>query len=524
MNLLRAAATVSGLTLLSRITGLLRENLTASIFGASAMTDAFFVAFRLPNLLRRLFAEGAFSQAFVPILAQARQQAESEHGAAGSTESVRRLLDHVATVLFWALVVVTVAGVAAAPALVWMIAGGLSREPAAFDAAVTMTRWMFPYILLISMVALAAGVLNTWKRFAVPAFTPVLLNLSFIAAALLLAPRFDPPIYALAAGVVLGGVAQLAIQIPALRRIGMLPHVGLDLRAALADERVRRILRLMGPAVLAVSVAQVSLLINTHIASRLAAGSVSWVTYGDRLMEFPSALLGVAMGSVLLPSLSSANAAGRADEYSALLDWGLRLTVMLALPSAVGLALAAEPLTALLFHYGRFEGQDVVMTARTVVAYSVGLLGIVAIKILAPGFYAKQDIRTPVRIALGVLVATQLFNLALVPIFAHAGLALAISLGALLNAAMLLVGLQRRGIWSPSAGWPALWLRVAVGLALLAAWLSFAVQRFDWIAMRQAPLMRAALVLGVVAIGGALYLAALFATGVRPRDFMRRAR
>jgi putative peptidoglycan lipid II flippase len=514
VNLLRSAATISGLTLLSRVTGLVRENLTATLFGAGAFTDAFFVAFRLPNLLRRMFAEGAFSQAFVPMLAAVR-----ERGDEGST---RLLVDHVATVLFWVLVLVSAAGVVAAPALVWLMASGLAGEPAVFDAAVLMTRWMFPYILLISLVALAAGILNTWRRFAVPAFTPVLLNLSFIAAALLLADRFDPPILALAAGVVVGGIAQLAIQVPALRRIGMLPRLGIDLRAAFADPQVRRILVLMGPAVLAVSVAQVSLIINTHIASRLGPGSVSWISFGDRLMEFPTALLGVAMGTVLLPSLSRANAAGRLDEYSALLDWGLRLTALLALPCMVGLAFMATPLTALLFHYGRFDANDLAMTSQAVLAYSVGLFGLIAVKILAPGFYAQQDVRTPFRIALVVLVATQAMNLVFVPLFAHAGLALSISVAAIVNAGLLYRGLVRRGVYRPSAGWGGFVLRLAVALSALALLLQFTVPQFDWVLMQQQPGLRVALVLGLVGAGAALYLVVLLALGLRPRQFMRR--
>ena len=514
MNLLRSAATVSGFTLMSRITGLVRETLTAAIFGASATTDAFFVAFRLPNLLRRMFAEGAFSQAFVPILAGERES--------GDDDATRTLVDHVATVLFWALVAVSAAGVVAAPLLVWAMASGLRDDPSAFDAAVAMTRWMFPYILMISMVALAAGVLNTWRRFAVPAFTPVLLNLAFIAAALGLAPRVDPPVYALAAGVVAGGLAQLAIQVPALLRIGMLPRIGWNPRAALADARVVRIVRKMGPAVLAVSVAQVSLIVNTHIASRLGAGAVSWVSYGDRLMEFPTALLGVALGTVLLPSLARANAAGRADEYSSLLDWGLRLAVVLALPCMVGLALMAEPLTALLFHYGRFDANDLEMTRRAVLAYSVGLLGLVSVKILAPGFYGRQDVRTPFRIALVVLAVTQALNLAFVPLFAHAGLALSISVAATVNAGLLLTGLVRRGIYRPRPGWAGFGARVAAALVALAAVLAPAVGAVDWIAMRAQPMMRIGLALGLVAAGAAVYLGVLAALGLRPRQFVRR--
>ncbi|HMS80619.1 MAG TPA: murein biosynthesis integral membrane protein MurJ, partial [Burkholderiaceae bacterium] len=509
MNLLRSAATVSGFTLLSRITGLVRENLTATIFGASALTDAFFVAFRLPNLLRRMFAEGAFSQAFVPILAAVRE--------GGDDASMHRLVDHVATVLFWALVAVSALGVVAAPALVWAMASGLRDAPGAFEAGVVMTRWMFPYILLISLVALAAGVLNTWRQFAVPAFTPVLLNLAFIGAALVLAPRFDPPVYALAAGVVAGGVAQLALQVPALLRIGMLPRIGFDPRVALADPQVRRIVRQMGPAVLAVSVAQISLIVNTHIASRIGPGAVSWVSFGDRLMEFPTALLGVALGTVLLPSLARANAAGRADEYASLLDWGLRLAALLALPCMVGLALMAEPLTALLFHYGRFDDQDLQMTARAVLAYGAGLLGLIAVKILAPGFYGRQDVRTPFRIALVVLAVTQALNLALVPAFGHAGLALSISVAATVNAGLLLAGLVRRGIYRPAPGWGAFAAKLAVALAALAVLLAFTVPRFDWAAMEAEPVLRAALVLGLVGTGALLYLGVLAALSERRR-------
>ncbi len=519
MSLLRAAATVSGLTLLSRITGLVRENVTASVFGASAFTDAFFVAFRLPNLLRRMFAEGAFSQAFVPILAASRESAERAGGDAGLA-ATRLLVDRIATALFWSLVAVSALGVLAAPLLVWAIASGLRAQPEAFDAAIVMTRWMFPYILLVSMVALAAGILNTWRRFAVPAFTPVLLNLCFIGAALALSDRFDPPVYALAAGVVAGGIAQLAIQVPALLRIGMLPRIGLNLRAAFADPQTRRVLQLMAPAVLAVSAAQLSLLINTHIASRLAPGSVSWISYGDRLMEFPTALLGVALGTVLLPSLARARSGGDERRYSALLDWGLRLCVVAAVPCMIGLALMAEPLTALLFHYGRFTAHDVAMTRLAVGGYAIGLIGLIAVKVLAPGFYAQQDVRTPVRIALFVLAITQMLNLVTVPWLAHAGLAVSISVGALANAGLLLIGLYRRRAWRPAPGWPKFLGQVSGAAALLAAGLAVAVPRFDWIGMQAQPLERVALVLALVAGGALAYGLALLALGARPRHFV----
>ncbi|RPH66700.1 MAG: murein biosynthesis integral membrane protein MurJ [Burkholderiales bacterium] len=527
MNLLRAAATVSGFTLLSRVTGLIRENLTATIFGASAFTDAFFVAFRLPNLLRRMFAEGAFSQAFVPILAESRTRAELAAGGSdvqAARAATRALVDRIATALFWSLVAVSLLGVLASPALVWAIASGLRAQPEAFTAAVVMTRWMFPYILFVSLVALSAGILNTWRRFAVPAFTPVMLNLCFIGAALGLSRYFDPPIYALAAGVVLGGITQLAIQVPALRRIGMLPRVGLNLRTAFSDPQTRRVLKLMGPAVLAVSAAQISLVINTHIASRLAPGSVSWISYGDRLMEFPTALLGVALGTVLLPTLARARSSGNDREYSELLDWGLRLCVLSALPCVVGLALMAEPLTALLFHYGRFTAHDVEMTRLAVGGYAIGLLGLIAIKVLAPGFYAQQDVRTPVKIAIFVLVATQLMNLVTVPWLAHAGLAVSISIGALTNAGLLLAGLWRRGTWRPTPGWPKFLGQTVAASALMAAGLALTVPRFDWTAMQAAPFARIGLTLGFVAAGGTVYLLALLALGVRPVEFARRGR
>lgn len=513
MNLLKAAATVSGITLLSRITGLIRENLMAAVFGASALTDAFFVAFRLPNLLRRMFAEGAFSQAFVPILAATREQ---------EPERARELVDHVATALFWALVAVSVLGVAGAPLLVYLMASGLARDAAAFDAAVVMTRWMFPYITLISLVALAAGVLNTWKKFAIPAFTPVLLNLCFIAAALFLSPHFDPPIYGLAAGVVIGGIAQLALQVPALLRIGMLPRIGLNLKGAYTDPHSRRIIRQMGPAILAVSAAQISLIINTQIASHLAAGSVSWVSYGDRLMEFPTALLGIALGTVLLPSLSRAGAQNQTTEYSALLDWGLRLCVLLAVPCMLGLALMSTPLTALLFHYGKFSAHDVDMTRWAVMGYSVGLLGLIAVKVLAPGFYAQQDVRTPMKIALFVLAVTQLLNALFVPYLAHAGLALSISVAAMLNAGLLLTGLRRRGSYRPSPGWAAFLLKVLLSALAVAGLLLYAVPRADWIGLQAQPWLRAGFTLGLIAAAAAVYLTTLVMLGIRPRHFLRK--
>ncbi len=517
MNLLRAAATVSGLTLLSRVTGLVRENIMATVFGASALTDAFFVAFRLPNLLRRLFAEGAFSQAFVPMLAAHRGSGEGP-----PDESTRNFISAAAGALAWALLLVCTAGVVGAPLLVWLMASGLAADADTLQAATTMTRWMFPYILLISLVSLSAGILNTWRHFAVPAATPMLLNLAMIGAALGLSSHFDPPVFALAAGVMIGGVLQLAIQIPPLVRLGLLPRPSLSPLRAFADPKVRQLLARMAPAVLAVSVAQVSLVINTHIASRLAAGSVSWVTYADRLMEFPTALLGVALGTVLLPSLSRAGESHDARRYSELLDWGLRLCLVFAVPCMLGLMLMAQPLTALLYHYGRFSAGDVHMTSLAVSAYGSGLLGLIAIKVLAPGFYARQDIRTPVKIALWVLLITQGLNLVFVPVLQHAGLALAISVGAWLNAGLLLAGLLRGAAYQPARGWASFALKILVAASAMGLLLAMAVPRFDWIALQAQPVLRAALVLGVVAAAAGVYLLALAMLGLRPRQFLRK--
>jgi putative peptidoglycan lipid II flippase len=521
VSLIKAASTVSLFTLLSRITGLARELLMASTFGASAMTDAFNVAFRIPNLFRRLFAEGAFSQAFVPVLAATKAR-EGE-------EATRLLVDKVASLLVGALLLTCVLGVAGAPVLVWAMASGLQQSPRGFEAAVFMTRWMFPYIGFMSLVALSAGVLNTWKRFAVPAATPVLLNLSMIAAAWLGAPWLKTqgiePIYALGAGVMLGGLLQLGVQIPALLRLGMLPRINLRMagvRAAWDDPATRSIARLMLPALLGVSVAQISLLINTQIASHLQTGSVSWLTYADRLMEFPTALLGVALGVVLMPQLAAARAANDTQKYSAMLDWGLRLVVLLAVPSAVALLIFAQPLVATLYHYGVFSETDVMQTTHALMGYGLGLLGLVAIKVLAPGFYANQDIKTPVRIAVVVLVLTQLMNLVLVPYFQHAGLALAIGIGALINAGWLLLGLIRRGSYQPLAGWGRFGLQVALASALLGAFLGWAAQMISWTGMRSLYGQRIGLMALVLLASAVLYFAALRVTGLRVRSLLGR--
>jgi putative peptidoglycan lipid II flippase len=513
MNLLKALATISGMTMLSRVTGMIRDILIARAFGASGYTDAYNIAFRIPNLLRRLFAEGAFSQAFVPILAEYKGQK--------GHKATKELVDHVATVLMWVLLFTCVLGVAAAPVIVYLIATGLTANPDIFEASVVMTRIMFPYIGFMSLVALAGGILNTWREFKIPAFTPVLLNLSSIAASLFLAPYLKQPVYALAIAVFVGGILQLAIQIPALLKIGMLPRLSLNPMFALRDAGVRRVLKKMGPAVFAVSAAQISIMINTNIASRLEHGSVSWLAYADRLMEFPTGLLGVALGTILLPSLSKANADGDKMEYSALLDWGLRLTFLLALPFAVALATLSEPLTTTLYHYGKFDAQAVDMTGKALIAYGIGLIGLIVVKILAPGFYAKQNIRTPVKIAIGVMIASQIMNLIFVPWIAHAGLALSVGLGACLNALFLYLGLRRHGIYTAQRGWATFFIKLTGALFLMAGVALWTSGYFDWLALQAHPIKRILALSMVMAACMVTYFGALFVMGFRINDFKR---
>ena len=521
VSMLKAASTISLLTLASRVAGLVRDQLFAAAFGANAMTDAFYVAFRIPNLFRRLFGEGAFSQAFVPVLAASK----ATHGLEGT----RALIDSVATMLTWVLLLTTLLGVVSAPLLVWLMAGGLQKEPQAFSAAVFMTRWMFPYILFISLVSMASGILNTWRQFAVPAATPVLLNLAMISATVWGTPWFNAhgiePIYAQIVGVMLGGVLQLGIQVPALLRLGLFPKIGLHwsvLKAAWLDPATRNVARLMAPALLGVGVAQISLFINTQIASRLAAGSVTWLSNSDRLMEFPTAMLGVALGMVLMPQLAGARAVNDAGQYSALLDWGLRLVVLLSVPCSVALLTFAKPLVAVIFHYGAFTEHDVQQTTLALMGWGVGLVGVVAIKVLAPGFYASHNMKTPARIAIAVLVITQLLNLALVPVLQHAALTLSIGIGALINALWLLIGLRRRGSYKPEPGWGVFLLQVIAASALLAVFLMWAAGAIPWTQMHGENMKRVWL-MALVLIGSvAIYFIATWAAGLKLRQFVRR--
>jgi putative peptidoglycan lipid II flippase len=509
VNLLRTVSTISGMTLLSRITGLVRESLKAAIFGAGVQMDAFEAAFRLPNILRRLFAEGAFSQAFVPILAEYRRQR--------GDDATRDLAGRVGTLLAVVLLGVTILGVLAAPWLVYLLASGFAKTPGKVELTTTMIRIVFPYLLFVSLVSLAGGMLNVYQRFAIPAFTPVLLNVAIIGAALFLAPYCDPPILALAWGVAIGGVAQLALQVWPLARIGMLPRPRFDWR----EEGVRRVLVLMAPAILGVSAAQISALINTQLAAWLGDGRISWITYADRLMEFPSALLGVALGTVLLPTLARHHSDDNSAQYSALLDWGLRLVFLLALPAAVALWLLALPLITTLYQYGKFSINDVLQTRTALLGYSVGLLGIILVKILAPGFYARQNVRTPVKIAFVTVLVTQTLAVLLMAPLGHAGLTLATSLGALFNAGMLFWLLRRKGMFAPAPGWLAFLSKLVIALGVLAAllfWLAGPAQLWLEATLWQR-IGRLAL---VCAAGAGGYFATLGLLGFRFRDFDRR--
>jgi putative peptidoglycan lipid II flippase len=511
MNLLKALAAVGSMTFLSRVLGFVRDTLIARVFGAGIYTDAFFVAFKIPNLLRRLFAEGAFSQAFVPILAEYKNQR--------GQEATKSLVNHVATLLGLALVVVTLIGIVAAPLIVYVSAPGFASDPEKFALTIDLLRIIFPYILFISLVSLAGGLLNTYGKFTVPAFTPVWLNVAFIVAALAFADDFNPPVKVLAWAVFVGGVLQLVFQFPFLVRIGMLPRISFNLQ----DEGVWRILKLMGPAVFGVSIAQISLLINTIFASFLVAGSVSWLYYADRLMEFPTGLLGVALGTILLPSLSKSFADKSDDEYSQLLDWGLRLTFILALPAAVALAVLSVPLITSLFHYGAFTDHDVWMTRQALIAYSLGLLGLILVKVLAPAFYSRQNIKTPVKIAVFTLVATQFMNLLFVfgLDLQHAGLALAIGLGACINAGLLYYHLRKADVYKPQAGWLVFMSKLLLALLAMSAALYFA-SGADATWLDYTFVYKFGHLSGLVVLGVVVYFLSLWLMGVRLKDFMRR--
>ena len=505
-SLLRSTGVVGASTTASRVLGFVRDVVIAQAFGASAGADAFFVAFRIPNFLRRLFAEGAFAQAFVPVLSEYRTRRE--------IAEVRDLASHVSGALLGALTVVTVTGVVAAPVLIAIFAPGFLSDPGKYALAVEMVRITFPYVLFISLVAFAGGILNTWGRFAVPAFTPVLLNVCLIAAALWLAPVLEVPVVALAWGVLAAGIVQLAFQLPFLASLGMLVRP----RLRRAHEGVARVISLILPAVFGVSVSQINLLVDTVIASFLVTGSVSWLYFSDRMVEFPLGVFGIALATVILPHLSRQHAAASPAAFSDTLDWALRLMALIATPAAVGLGVLAAPILTTLFHYGEFSAHDVDMAARSLLAFAFGLIAFVAVKVLATGYFSRQDTRTPVRVGVVAMLSNIVLNLALVGPLAHAGLALATTLSAFLNAGLLLRGLIACGVFRPRPGWAGFIARVAAGNLALGAGLWMV--RGDPAAWLEADAaVRAVRLCAVIGAGAMLYAAVMLALGVRPRDF-----
>jgi putative peptidoglycan lipid II flippase len=518
MKLLKSTATVGSATILSRMLGFVRDVVLAKMFGASGETDAFFLAFKIPNFMRRLFAEGSFSLAFVPVL--------SEYKAAEDRRALRDLIDHVTGTLAAILLVITSIGIFAAPLVLAVFAPGwLADDRPEFNLSAGMLRITFPYILLISLTALAGGILNTFERFLIPALTPVLLNLSLIAVALLLADHLTVPVTALAWGVLIAGFAQLFLQIPALMRLGLMPRP----RWGWRHSGVRRILKLMIPTLFGSSVAQINLLIDSIIATFLVTGSVSWLYYSDRLLEFPLGVFGIALATVILPNLSRKHATASKAEFSATLDWALRLAVIITIPAAVGLVILAQPILITLFQYDAFQPEDVRMSSYSLIAYCAGLPAFIAVKVLAPGYYARQDTTTPVKIALAAMATNMLLNFLFVGLLLnrgfegpHAGLALASSAAAYLNAILLYRGLRKCEVYTPDKGWIGLWMSVIVACTCMGALLLFMSQDIaSW--LEASATLRVKNLALIISFGMILYIFISMTTGIRKHHLVRGA-
>lgn len=442
-SLLKSSSVVSSMTMISRIFGLARDMVIAFFFGASAGADVFFLAFRIPNFFRRLFGEGAFSQAFVPVL--------TEYKANRSKQEVKQLIDSVSGTLGINLIAVTFVGVVAAPLLISLFAMGfvINEEVEKIALATEMLRITFPYVLLISMTAFSGAILNTLGRFAVPAFTPVLLNLSLIVCAIFLRPYMEKPVTALAWAVLIAGVAQLTFQLPFLAKEGVLPRPQVNFK----DEGVKRIMTLMLPALFAVSVGQINLLVDTILATGLETGSLSWLYYSDRLLEFPLALFGITIATVILPSLSKDHAGDSTDEFAKTLEWAIRIVCVLGVPAAVALVFLSAPLITTLFYHGEMTERDVIKSSWSLMAYGTGLLAFMLVKVLVPGYFSRQDTKTPVRYGIIALLSNIVLNLVLIWHLKHAGLALATSIAAYINASLLFLGLRKMNVLKFSGGW-----------------------------------------------------------------------
>lgn len=504
-KLLASTALTGGMTLISRISGLVRDMVFASLIGAGAgiAADAFYVAFRIPNFLRRIFGEGALSQAFVPVFA--------EHRTRSTPQETQVFVSRMTGVLALVLFIVTLIGIVAAPVIVMVLAPGFYAEPAKYDLTVSMLRVMFPYLFFISLVSLAAGILNSYGRFGAAAFTPVLLNLTLIGAALWLAPLFPEPVMGLAVGVFIAGVVQLLFQIPFLKKIGMLRRPRFTGR----HEGVTRVARLMLPGIYGVSVAQINLLVNTLLASFLVTGSVSWLYFADRLMEFPLGVFGIALATVILPSLSEKHAAASPKEFSNLLDWALRWVLIIGIPASAALMALSGPMLATLFYYGKFTATDVSMSAQALMAFAIGLTAFTLVKVLAPGFYARQDTKTPVEVGTISLAANIVLSFLLVYPLAHTGLALAISVAAFVNAGLLFRRLRQLGIYRSLPGWRPFSARIFLATVAMAGLIGWGAGSLDtWLA---APaIARAGRLAFWIAAGIMVYGAVLFLAGMRP--------
>ncbi len=520
--------TFSGGTFVSRVLGLVREIVIAATFGANAATDAFLVAFRIPNFMRRLFAEGSFSMAFVPVLTEYKEK--------HTHEELRELFARTAGTLGAVLLVITAFGVIFADTLVSGFAPGMLDEPERFELTTDLLRITFPFLLFVSLTALAGAALNSFNRFGLSALTPVILNLCMIGAAVYLAPRLDVPIMALGWAVLAAGVLQLLVQLPALNRLGMLvmPRWGWK------HSGVRRVLKLMVPTLFGSSVAQINLLLDTLIASFLIVGSQSWLGYTDRLLEFPLGLFGVALGTVILPALSRHHVGADPVGFSRALDWGLRTTILIALPAMLGLVILAEPILATLFERGKFSAHDVQMAALSLAALSFGLPAFTLVKTLVPAFYSRQDTLTPVRAGIAAMVASMLLNVVFVAALfwwwhrpehlsmgwmqalesipgLHVGLALSSACASYLNVILLWRALRRDGVYTRQTGWGRHLLRLGIACAVMVAVLVAGLVIWpEWTGVAERTrFLRLSVLIGV---GGVAYAGVLYATGMRPRD------
>ena len=513
-NPLRSTGVVAVYTFLSRILGLIRDVVFARFFGAGMGMDVFVVAFQIPNFLRRLFAEGAFSQAFVPVLGEYRSK--------GDERSTRELIDHVVGTLAVILLGISLVAMVAAPLLIWLFASGFAGDPAKFDLATDLLRITIWYLLFISLTALAGGVLNTFGKFAAPAFTPVLLNLCLIGSVIFIAHRFERPMVGLAWGVFLAGAAQLIFQLPLLKGIGYVPRP----KWGWQDSGVQKIIKLMLPAIFGASIAQINLIVDRAIASHLVEGSISWLYYSDRLLEFPLGVFSIALATVVLPFLTRQHNEADKTQFSQTLDWAQRLVVIIIVPAAVGLLMLAGPLLSTVFQYDEFTSEDTRMAVYSLSAYALGLVGFSFVKVLVPGYFSRQDAKTPVRIGVFALIFNIIANLCLVLpmmrsgfIAPHMGLALATSMSAWLNAILLWRGLRKAGVYTPLPGWLKCLMQVLFAVSCMAiSLLWFTGSTEDWVTWSwQTRVSRLSLLIGM---GITVYFGALFAVGVRPRQLL----